>query len=471
MNNEEPDVSAQQNITVSPPSEVVPEQTAQKDVGLMPSISMTSLIYQWQPMGIRVNMKLPFIGDDSGIIFAIRNGPFIPDVIDDLSEPLYAWNNTRNVYVLPNQYESQIVKYPKDKEGNFSITMTAYDSPPILSTIAASFRRWRGDMQYRLRVVAGFATQGYLICAPLKNSHIPIGLYDEYSETPTPTRQDSSYREMMMNAYVMSDTSMFRHIEVTVPYEYPVPYYDQYQWLSNRISPVLKKTPEETELQNVVLVEPHGDNFVCMMVRGELRTTEDTGNLTFELEYRASEGFQFADPGLPPRGFTLPQTYKLAVNDWSKAKTIPSSAYKSDGLATVTKTNTRGTIASVLDAIMPVVKPPPESARPPVNEEHPSFTEREHDVTTTTTRRPQTFQNGAIRLTANSPYSECRYDSRTDHTYCKDKNTGVWKTFKGNHGHALSAHRSRRDVEDFQDENPPSTQTPSQLRRDAEFSY
>lgn len=189
MNSEEPIRSVVENEAVSTQGTPLPEQPTIRLTAMPRQMNMTSLIYQWQPMGMRIVLNLPFISDDKSFLFYIRNGPFIPlppvpvDQTDYSDTPYalgpgtfnpypftvstYGYNNTRPVFLATDK----VGPYPDydDPKKDFVITLTHYDLPPPIAAFASAFRRWRGDMQYRIRVIAGFVTQGYIIITPLKN--------------------------------------------------------------------------------------------------------------------------------------------------------------------------------------------------------------------------------------------------------------------------------------------------------------
>lgn len=309
------------NVQMGEPSRPLPEQCQVMNPPYIPRpISFMSIIHQWQPMGIRVTMDLPFVSDDASTIFCIRNGPFIPDWREEVksstwrapgespgpsSNPasigLWAFSAMNAVVTTTS---SMNLNFPD----NYGVKIAYYDAPPLLSQISKCFRRWRGDMQYRIRIVAGFVTQGYILVAPLKNSPKLVSQADTMGAFSYIGGTDStSYRPFMQNSYIMSDTSMYRHIEVTYPYEYPTPWYDQYQWIANRISVDVATTDVSDPWTSFVypnaFSEPFSDNWLCVLLRGALEPTKDTSQLTFELEYRAAENFQFADPGLTPYSF------------------------------------------------------------------------------------------------------------------------------------------------------------------------
>lgn len=447
---EEPVQAVEENDqTIS--AQRLPEQAKRLAMPLFPTVSFTSLIYQWQPMGFRVRVDIPFISDDSGFLFVVRNGPYIPPwdyVSYGTSTPhgvpfIYHWNNTRPVFHHRDGGNFGLPGGRQPPDIIKGITITQHDLPPIIATLAASFRKWRGDMQYRFRVVAGFATQGYLITMPIKNSHIPVGIYDEYSGCPPLLRLDTSYREGMSNSYVPSDTSMFRHTEITMPYEYPMPWYDQYHWLEQRteVSPALMEGIKGTKL----IVEPCGDNFIGLGFRGAIESQKDKSFIMIELEYRCMEGFQFADPGAPP--FSMLDTTRArryntwdSSYEWTRIKVIPSDVWQSDGIKTVTKRGSRQSLSSRLAQLV-----------------NPS------------TAAPILDHGSQPKIPTPTPiYSECKYDPRSNTTYCKDMK-GEWKHWPGDKRGEVSkfvlVKRKSRDTDSLEDPDSPESS------RDRDFVY
>lgn len=365
MNAEEPIQAINQNQSVSTTGKPLQEQARVTTTPMPRQISFLSLIYQWQPMGCRVVLNLPFVGNDRDYLFYIRNGPFIPippnlnNYLDDAYRDnpdsyqgkcsTYAWNNMRPVFL----FRDSASDFPDfdDPTKDFPVTLTQYDMPPIISTIAQAFRRWRGDMQYRIRVVAGFATQGYIIVTPLKNVFVPVGVYDPFKVAPEIKRQDLSYKPSMMNSYALADTSMYRHIEVTFPYDYPTSYYDQYAWMSRRTSPstyfavyqgAAKPPVKPVQQDHGIESEPHGDNFIGIGLRGNLAATQTGSQIEFELEYRCAEGFQFADPFLLPWSSHL--STRHAIGSDALPVAIPSRSRTTDGIGLMQKpASTRST--------------------------------------------------------------------------------------------------------------------------------
>lgn len=369
MSNEEPQATQEQNVQIASEGHKLPEQSLIPQCNIPRPFDFDHLIHQWQPMGIRVTLNLPFTGNDQDYIFAIRNGPFIPTmfyiykdtsaetqldgsgILDPTKRKLnqldsyssYAFNNMRNVIHAGKNYSK--VEPDKDGKPNTAIYITQYDQPPILASFATMFRKWRGSMHYRVRTVAGFTTQGYIFSSLVRNSPSIIGLYPTQNMVPGILREDRSYRESMINSYVMGDTAMFRHFEVEVPFEYPVPYYDQFNWIANRSRPAnnfMWNKPKDKDVETARLRnirnEPHGDNYVLFGLRGKLESSVQNSQITFELEYRAGDDFQFADPFLPFNAHYL-VPYADYVDQAVKIIQVPSSDYYTDGLHYYQKTS------------------------------------------------------------------------------------------------------------------------------------
>lgn len=401
MDNEEPQLTQIANLQISHDGHKLPEQSRIPTLQIPRPFGFMDVIHQWQPMGIRVKLNLPFTSNDQDFLFAIRNGPFIPllsykykDSSKEVDKPKgkpvdyskthfstledydsYAWNNMH-----PVTHATSLLKYVN--ADNSAVYITQYDNPPPLAAFSTMFRRWRGTMHYRIRVVSGFTTQGYIFVSTIKNSPQIPAVINEFTTTTGPPRQDHSYREAMINSYIMGDTAMFRHFEIQMPYEYPTPYYDQYAWIGKRCRPAryflhYKNTDVDPPMDTNVTTrpiqfEPHGENYIVVGLRGTLESSVQNSQVTFELEYRAGDDFQFADPFLP-----FPQFYA-----YSRAKAgeefgtdfrnrqIPASDYSSDGYGVPTK------------KITPAIRV--NRAADPTVYEAPTTT----PSTTTTTRKP-----------------------------------------------------------------------------------
>lgn len=195
---------------------------------------------------------------------------------------------------------------------------------------------------------------------------------------PTIQRQDASYKPSMMNSYALSDTSLYRHVEITMPYDYPTPYYDQYAWLSRRLVPgdnfiysADSKTFGHVNSWMQVASEPHGENFIAMGVRGTLAATQPGAQIIFELEYRCMEGFQFADPFFPPTNM-LNSTAKQGTVHYHLPVIIPSREWACDGC---------GPVAPVKGTPAEMKAQEKEVIRRSVSEHHVRHVKHKHELT------------------------------------------------------------------------------------------
>lgn len=340
MDNQEPELTPISNLELLHSGHKLPEQSLIPDVPAINQTTVNDIIHQWQPMGIRVSMNLPFVGNDKDFLFAIRNGPFIPQF--DYTYKDYVNKNKTSTISNINEYAYTNMMpvtyaYAEGKQidpDQAPIFITHYDQPPPLSSLSTMFRKWRGTMHYRIRVVAGFTTQGYIISTLYRNVRRPPLIVNRANYAASVLGQDASYRQGMVNSYVMGDTAMFRHFEVQVPFEYPMPYYDQFNWIANRTRPSMffltndnGTDPPTTSTISTIYNEPYGDNFLLFGLRGELQSSVQGSKISFELEYRAGDDFQFSDPFLPIDILYLKSTYDSDLT-YSQS---PSTSWESTG--------------------------------------------------------------------------------------------------------------------------------------------
>lgn len=359
--NEEPQLTPLASVQLSNDGHKLPETVRTPPCSIPRPFDIDHLIHQWQPMGIRIVVNIPFTSNDRDYLFAIRNGPLIPPMnytyqdssgyspsldaagVPDVSKrdtanlndyKAYAWNNLRNVHHAYRQYG------PLPTDNKTSITITQYDQPPPLAGLATCFRKWRGTMHYRVRTVAGFTTQSYLIATQIRNIPSHTAIYDSSSYSSGVLRSDDSYREGMINSYVMGDSAMFRHFEVEVPFEYPVPYYDQFVWIGNRTRPakhfVWGPGPSEDKATIYYPIRPiqdeaHNDNYILFGLRGGMNSSVGNSQVTFELEYRGGDDFQFSDPFLP-FDFMTQASYIATRDPNQQSYPSPSKDWSTDGL-------------------------------------------------------------------------------------------------------------------------------------------
>lgn len=399
IENEEPEATQIANLQLSGSSHKLPEQSQVPKCSIPRPFSFEHLIHQWQPMGIRVLLNLPFTGNDKDYIFAIRNGPFIPfmnyryvdseiaaspkenaPTVPDPNKRFlnssvgytsYAFNNMRPVIAAG----PRIQQVEADKS---AVYITYYDQPPTLAGLSTMFRKWRGTMHYRVRVVAGFTTQGYIFASLIRNVPGILGVFPTQSVTLAPEREDESYRESMLNSYIMGDTAMFRHFEFQVPFEYPVPYYDQFAWIGNRSRPARNFISLEGN-KNISKLrplhgDPVGDNFILFGLRGRLESSVENAQVIFELEYRAGDDFQFSDPFVPNLNAFVPA--KIWHDTDVPIYTVPSKDYTTDGLGPFNKVSVNSN--SYVDNLRPIKRDTPLNN--PINTNRSSIRRIKRDV-------------------------------------------------------------------------------------------
>lgn len=273
-------------LDLNPSTEPLPSQAPKVDSTSLSGddINFITIIHRWQPMGYRVVINLPFVGDDTTPLFAIKNGPYIPPCVQS--------NGYTTVF---NQLYQPIYPLPSEISGGEGVTVTRYDTVPPLAGLLWAYRFWRGSMKYRFRCVANFVAQGYVFCCVARNL-TPTELSNSTSSPPADIRAthrfipglDVGYRQMQANSYSMSDLSMFRHIEVEVPFEYPVDFYDQYRALYE-LSCQINTTSEVGQR----FIEPnHGDNFILLCCRGGISSPQEGAQVVFELEYCPGDDFE-----------------------------------------------------------------------------------------------------------------------------------------------------------------------------------
>lgn len=274
MNTELGDLNIQTDPILEQPD------ATQADTELVEDVNFISLVYRWQPMGIRITINLPYESDDITPLFAIKVGPYLPPInqvtVSGVGQP-HAYSV---VYPLPSPTSS----------ASTSITATIYDAPPTLAIAAMAYRFWRGSMKYHLRAVSNFTVEGYLIATTVKGlvaREVNGGfggtntLQNTHRDIPG---LDVGLRRYMINNYTRSDISMFRHIETTIPYEYPVPFYDQFT--------AFEEIWGQTQNRSIEVNCP--DNFLVIASRGGISSPQTGAQLVYELEYCPGDDFQLS---------------------------------------------------------------------------------------------------------------------------------------------------------------------------------
>jgi len=308
-------------------------------------VSMRHFMHSWMPMGIRVVINLPYIGDDDTYLFAIRHSPIIPHL---------AWRRARAVKYWRDNFPVRA-----GRTGNTGISITQHSMPPVCSLLAQCYRAWKGSIQYELRCVSNFAAQGAIVVGQRRN------VFYSFSNSFDPTiggflpgfsaPNTNNQIAFMHNAYSYSDVSMFRHIQTTSPYTRIPPWFDQFSYESacfSNVTGIENRYPTDPALWRAL---QWGHDEVVFSLKGAIAASDTSNQLMFELHMRLCEDFEFDQP-VPPPPWLL-DTYVLAtgVNNPRRIITIPSTAWRFSGNNTIVAATT------AISAEASVIVSPPSS--------------------------------------------------------------------------------------------------------------
>jgi hypothetical protein len=240
---------------------------------------------RYQPVGQRLVIQLPYITDDNQPILAVRISPFMGD------SPISAARGGKNVYYTPFYplpgNEHVIINKP-------AVYMVKYDHPPALHYLACAHRFWRGSIKYLFRCVSNFTVQGYMRCGVIKGTisqEIITDFSDIGNSLANTNRKvwgcNDGNRRLTANAFVRSDLSMFRHIEVECPYENTEPFVDHYRWLSH-----LGDCMANSSVNQGSYMPP--DNFIILAAGSPLTSPVEGSQLIYDIEIAAGLDFQVA---------------------------------------------------------------------------------------------------------------------------------------------------------------------------------
>jgi len=280
-----------------------------QNLGINRGLSFSRYLYSWQPMGIRIGIQLPFVGNDRDPLFVIRHSPFIPHPGHPFFQPYNIWQRWFPVLVPVNNFTDE------------SITITQHSPPPMIAALAFSHRRWRGGISYRLNAVSNFTASGYIWVSKVRN--VPRGIWQPtggpnmgISRINSSSTFNGMPSSIFTNSYLRSDVSMFRHIEVTSPYEYISPYQDLEQALAETFNGTRPSAPGIlfTHSTNTSF---NFDDYLVVGLRGAIAAENNANTLYYELEMKCEEDFEFSEPLLPFAG------YETSPWEFKNANTVP----------------------------------------------------------------------------------------------------------------------------------------------------
>jgi hypothetical protein len=341
--------------------EAVPEQSPKATEGLLPetvvnlpnlsardSLSMRLLIENFCPTGWKVVVNLPFVPIIGRALFLLRCTPFSPPLQPhDRDTWIAIRNNLSPVLFDPlhqdpaGSYDYVPNSFSRVPEGIF---ITQYSEPNLFSIMCAAHRYWSGTINYHIRVVGDFIMNGYIAVTKHRQVMVPCGRYDEYQYGPFIPKTDMSENSAFQNSYIRTDLSMFRHMEVSVPYERTVKT-DMFEWARTRVESA--STPEVPDTPSL----PEAfDDFLAFYAKSPLTSSGTGKQIEFIIETSAGPDFRFEQPlPLNPAIFR-PNGYLIGANGEVTDKVFPNykipfvrpdHSVNSDGLSTITTVPTR----------------------------------------------------------------------------------------------------------------------------------
>lgn len=270
-----------QNMNIEPVKETInginptENPTSVRIVDDPEAFEISDLCRRWQPMGIRVVVKMPYISNEQDPLFAIAVNPFIPPIQSEV----YKYYSP--VFPLPNKPTGNVT----GSADTIPVTVTVYDGPPLLSLLSVCHRFFSGGLRYRIRVISGAFSQGMIVAGLHRGTYGDI-LWKGGDGSSTLVNNyrhiynlNASYRTFMLNAYTLSDLSLYRHIEVECPYQLPYPVFNQDKFLGG--------------LSSSTAVQPYSQpmDYIIVAARGTMTPTSGTTELIMELEYAGADDF------------------------------------------------------------------------------------------------------------------------------------------------------------------------------------
>lgn len=268
--------SQKMNMVAGSASNKAPEQplTTTTIANQQSNADFKDMATRWQPMNARFIIPLPYVADDRSPILAVDALPMWrqPGGTDYVSDyypyfPVPGWGGVRTTPIAGPH-------------------MVIYGPPPPIVQIMCAHRFVRSGMKFRFRCVSNFLASGYVISGVLKGAHfrnMPSAAKLESTIRGIP-ELNQGYNPFMLNSFVESDVSMFRHIEVDAPYEYPLSYADTTRRLEENYA-LVAATATDYRLKREMR------NFIILAPRGSITSDTPGAQLVYELEICASEDF------------------------------------------------------------------------------------------------------------------------------------------------------------------------------------
>lgn len=266
--------------------------------------SLSKTIYSWQPAGLRITLKIPSLSNNVDPLFVIRANPmllsprFLQLLYPNLAEPAGS--------ELGGYFQQNLISAFTPNVNNPGVVFTWYGEPAFIALLSLIYRKWCGSISLMVRTTAAFTNFGNIPMAPIFGAIDP----PQKSAIQFPTSPDTSpkviqygstsYVSSLKNSFVPTDVSSSRHFEINLPYRYPTPWFDQFQYLNDAL-PVTTKTSTNNVLTSFRQVNARHNFFSCINLNEIGSTVASSGNeIVFEVFIKAGEDFMFSDRHLVP---------------------------------------------------------------------------------------------------------------------------------------------------------------------------
>jgi hypothetical protein len=284
--------------------EVVTEAPTLKNAPISrDNLLLTHWCRQFMPTGWEVVVNLPFLPDSKSSIFLIKCSPEILPIVPC----------DRNWWIAQKNY-FQFIRH--DIHAHVGVDNTAVGlcppgifinqitDPSPLSYLTLSHRFWQGKLNFHIRVIGNFNQAGYIRTTKLRNVAIPFGIYDRYKYCPIPQKLGTSAQSGYFNSYARADVTMFRHQEMTIPYEQITPIdmlnrrkalfdglaaYDTYFDPNN-------EGWGESDPDKTNITVPNHEDYIAVEAVGALAASQQDAQLRFVIEMAAGDDFQLFFP-------------------------------------------------------------------------------------------------------------------------------------------------------------------------------
>lgn len=283
--------------------EVVAEAPKLKNVPISrDNLLFTHWCRQFMPTGYEVVVNLPFVPDPRSAMFLIKCSP---DICPIVPADFDWWIAVKNYMQFVRHDVFSNTPGSSSAVGDIppGIFINQITDPPPLSVLTSHFRFWQGKFNIHIRVVGNFNQAGYLRTTKIRQVGIPFSIYNRYQNCPVPQKLGTFAQSGYFNSYIRADVTMFRHQEITVPFEQitPVDNLDRWRALYNGIT-IYDNNFNQTDgswtapQNETSVVVPHYDDYIAVEAVGALAGSQQDAQLRFIIEIAAGDDFELFTP-------------------------------------------------------------------------------------------------------------------------------------------------------------------------------